>query len=131
MKTDLAEKELENAQLRAALKDEFNKLPENQKNKINEETERLQKLIQIGDMFDFEVKRNSHPRREMAFRLGIALPDNQTRVPMRVLQHEDKNNYSFELINYKVETVASIGHDPRKAFYVKILETSFPIGLLR
>ena len=117
LKDELAEKDLEISKLRASLKDEFNQLPAHQRKQIDYESEQLKKLIEIGDMHDFEVHRNSHPRRELALRLGIALHDNQTRVPMKVLQHVDKNNYSCELLDNNVMTVASIGHG--KGFYVK------------
>lgn len=117
LKAELAEKDLEISKLRASLKDEFNQLPALQREQIDYESEQLKNLIEIGDMHDFTVHQNSHPRRELALRLGIALLENQTRVPMKVLQHVDKNNYACELLDNKVKTVASIGHG--KGFYVK------------
>jgi hypothetical protein len=100
-KNELAKKNLRISELQAALKDEFNSLPNKQKNSIEQETEYLKALLKKLDMHDFEVRRNSHPRRELAFRLGIELPDTKSRVAMKLLQHVDRNNWLCELLNYK------------------------------
>lgn len=119
LQNELAEKDLEISKLRAEINDEFNSLPHKQKNKIELESKQLQELIEIGDMRDFEVRRNSHPRRELAFRIGIKLPETKSRVAMKILQHVDKNNWACELLDYNKKALVSIGHENRKGFFVK------------
>lgn len=118
LQNELAEKDLEISKLRAEINHEFNNLPHKQKNKIELESKQLQSLIEIGDMRDFEVRRNSHPRRELAFRIGIELPETKSRVAMKILQHVDRNNWICELLDYNVKALVSIGHENR-GFFVK------------
>ena len=117
LKNELAEKELENSKLLAELNDEYNKLPHNQKNQIEEDATQLLQILNVDDIHEFQIKRNSHPRRELAFRIGIALPETKSRVAMKVLKHFNKNNWICELIDYDKQAIVSIGHG--KGFYVK------------
>ena len=115
LQNEISEHLIELSKLKSELASDYEILSTKEQNSVNEESKKISDIRIVDTMQAIEVAKNSHPRRELALRFGLILPDHIKRLDVKVLENIDRNNYLVEFLDNGIKASMSIGFD-RKLF---------------
>lgn len=105
LKTELAEMEL----LLAKIRIEESELSKTEQKLIKESRKTLSEMNLIGTTRSIPVR--GHPRRTLALRLGVLIPDNSTRLEMEFLETLQDNKFRVKFNGHSKTGVVALGLD--------------------
>lgn len=115
LQNEISEHLIELSKLKSELASDYEILSTKEQNSVNEESKKIRNIRIVDTMQAIEVAKNSHPRRELALRFGLILPNHIKRLDVKVLENINKNNYLVEFLDNGTKALISIGFD-RKLF---------------
>ena len=71
----------------------------------------LKKVDLIGSTRAIKVR--GHPKRTLALRLGIVMPDNARRLNMKIVRHMSKNVYEVDFVDFAKNGLVALGVDEK------------------
>ena len=107
LKNELAEKDLLVAKIEAnqAEHSGFQEI------KSDSNEAQLKKVDLIGSTRAIKVR--GHPKRTLALRLGIVMPDNARRLNMKIVRHMSKNIYEVDFVDFSKNGLVALGVDEK------------------
>ena len=83
---------IELSKLKSELASDYEILSTKEQNSVNEVSKKILDIRIVDTMQAVEVAKNSHPRRELALRFGLILPDHIKRLDVKVLENIERIN---------------------------------------
>lgn len=107
LKNELAEKDLlvANIEAKQAEHSGFQEI------KSDSNDAQLKKVDLIGSTRAIKVR--GHPKRTLALRLGIVMPDNARRLNMKIVRHMSKNVYEVDFVDFSKNGLVALGVDEK------------------
>ena len=92
LQNEISEHLIELSKLKSELASDYEILSTKEQNSVNEESKKILDIRIVDTMQAVEVAKNSHPRRELALRFGLILPDHIKRLDVKVLENIERIN---------------------------------------